>query len=155
MDSENYNDNCPQVGVSIVELILVIAIVVILSAIAYPFGVSFLARNHLKNKTNEIVSSLRIAQINSISGKEDSQWGIYIDSDNIIMYMGSSYVPPGTDQDQSYEIPGAISISPNPTELVFDKLNGDPSSTATITVTNSLGNSNTITVNEVGIVDVN
>lgn len=155
MGNENINNVKPQIGVSFVELLLIITIVTILSVGAYPFGASFLARNHLKNKTNEIISSFRIAQINSISGKEDSQWGVYVDSSSIIMFMGSSYISPGTVQDQVYEVPSTISVSPNPVEVVFDKLNGNSSSTVTITVTNAIGGSNTISVNEVGVVDVN
>ncbi|MHA2055695.1 MAG: pilus assembly FimT family protein [Candidatus Hodarchaeales archaeon] len=144
-----------QVGVSLVELLLIIAIFTIFGATAYSFGANFLSRNHLKNKTNEIVSSLRVAQINSISGKEDSQWGVYVDSNSIIMFMGSFYVSPGTSQDQTYDVQGRVSISPDPVEVVFDKLNGNPNSTVTITVSNNIGGSNTISVNEVGVVDVN
>jgi Tfp pilus assembly protein FimT len=155
MGNENINNVKPQTGVSFVELLLIIAITTILSVGAYPFGVGFLARNHLKNKTNEIVSSLRIAQINSISGKEDSQWGVYVDSSSIIMFMGSSYVAPGTNQDQIYEVPNTITIASSPAEVVFDKLNGDSSSAVTITLTNAIGDSNTIFVNEVGVADVN
>lgn len=139
-------------GVSLIELLLVIAIIAVLGATTIPAGSSFLVRNHLRNKTNEVVSSLRTAQINSLSGKENSQWGVHISASQIIMFKGSSYSAPGTSFDQKYNIPTSISITQ--TEIVFDKLTGNPDTTATITVSSNAGQSNTVTVNEVGAVDV-
>lgn len=139
-------------GITIIELLLIISIVVIMSASAYPFGASFLARNAVKNKTNEIVTSLRIAQINAISGKNDSSWGVYIDASTITMYMGSSYTSPGTAHDHIYSIPSNVSITP--AEINFSTPLGEPSTTASISVSGS-GISNTISINELGIVDVN
>lgn len=139
-------------GVSIIELLLVIAIIAVIGATTIPAGAGFLVRNHLKNKTNEVVSTLRAAQINTLSGKEDSQWGVQISSNQIIMFKGASYSTPGTTFDQEYNIPASISITQ--TEIVFDKLTGNPDTTATITVSSNVGASNTVTVNEVGVVDV-
>lgn len=140
-------------AVTLIELLLVISVIGILGASGYSFGSNFLSRNNLKNKTNEIVSSLATAQINSISGKNDSQWGLYIGNGKIVMFEGTSYVEPGSIYDQEIGVPSSISITP--TELVFDKLTGNPSATATIVVSNNLGETNTINVNEVGIVELN
>lgn len=142
-----------QRGVSLIEIILVIAIIALIGATTIPAGSAFLIRNHLRNKANELATSLRIAQINTLVGKEDSQWGVHISSSQIIMFKGATYSAPGTSFDQDYDIPASISITQ--TEVVFDKLTGNPNSTATITVSSNAGDSNTVTVNEVGAVNVN
>ena len=135
-------------GFTLIELILVVAIISILAASATSFGSNFLTRNNLENKTNEVVSSLRTAQVNAISSKEDRQWGVETTSSQIKLFaVGDSGF------DQTFSVPASISISVE--NVVFDKLTGNPDSVSTITVSNNIGESNTVTVNEVGIVDVN
>lgn len=137
-------------GFSLIEMLLVISITAIIGATTIPVASNFLARNHLKNKTNEVISSLRTAQINALSGKEDSQWGVNISTTQITLYKGSSYAGRDSAFDQSFNIPSIISITQ--AEVVFDKLTGNPDTTATITISSDIG-SNTVTVNEVGTVD--
>jgi len=141
-------------GFSILELIVSIAVFLILGTMtAIPFASRFFNKNNLENKTNEIVSSLRTAQMNSISGKEHSQWGVHIDGAKIIMFKGSSYVPPGTSLDQSYDIPPTLTITP--IDIVFDALTGNASSQTSITIQDPVSGQYVVTVNVVGSVDVN
>lgn len=139
-------------GVTLIELLLVVAIIVVVGVAIAPLGAGFLVRNQLENKTNEIVSSLRTAQLNSISGKEQSSWGVTITSNKIIMFRGSTYTSPGTAFDQSFTIPQSITITP--VQVVFDPLTGNPNTPTTIVLTSNTGDSNTVVVNEVGTVDV-
>lgn len=136
-----------EAGVSLIELLLVIAIVILIGATTIPAGSAFLVRNQLKNKTNELVFSLRIAQINTMSGKEDRQWGVEISTSTIKLYaVGDASF------DQTFSIPASISITQN--TIVFDKLTGNPSTTTTFNVSSNAGDSNTVTINEVGVVNV-
>ena|SRR3989344_7482496 len=140
-------------GVSIIELLLVVAIVTILAIPTAAVGSNFLTRNNLQNKTNEVVSSLRIAQIGSISGKEDSRWGVTVTPNQIVLFKGDTYILRDPLFDQTFSIPGSISITNF--EVVFDKVTGNPSSTWLINVSNDIGESNSVSINEIGIVDVN
>jgi prepilin-type N-terminal cleavage/methylation domain-containing protein len=141
-------------GFTLIELLLVIFIIASLGAMAIPMSSSFLLKSYLRNKTNELVSSLQTARLNTLIGKEDSQWGVYINSSQIIMFKGSSYSAPGTSFDQEYEIPNSLLVSPAPTEVVFTKLTGDVESTANISLSVDTGESKTVSVNEVGTVNV-
>ena len=140
-------------GVTLVELLIVIALIAIIGASTTPVLSNFLARNYLRNKTNELVASLRTAQINTISGKEDSQWGVNTSTSEITLFKGSSFAGRDTNFDQSFSIPATITITTD--EIVFDRLTGDPDAVATLTITSNAGDSNTVTVNEVGTVNVN
>ncbi len=134
-------------GLTLIELLIVIGIIAIVGATIIPVASGFLVRNYLKNKTNEVVSSLRTAQINSLNGKEDRQWGVVISASSIKMYaVGDAAF------DQTFSIPSSISITQD--TIVFDKLTGNPDATAAITVSSNAGQSNTIIVNEVGTVNV-
>lgn len=136
-----------QEGVSLIELILVIAIIALIGATSIPAGSAFLVRNQLRNKTYELVSTLRTAQINSLNGKEARQWGVEISASAIKLYAvdNSAF-------DQTYLIPGSISITSD--TIVFDKLTGNPDSPASLTVSSNVGDSYQVSVNEVGTVNV-
>lgn len=139
-------------GVTLIELLLVVAITVVVGVAVAPLGAGFLVRNQLENKTNEIVSSLRTAQLNSISGKEQSAWGMAVTANNIIMFRGSTYTSPGTAFDQSFTIPRSMTITP--IQVVFDPLTGNPNTPTTILLSSNTGDSSRVEVNQVGTVDV-
>lgn len=140
-------------GITIIELLLIVAIMLIISVTTASFGTSFLVRNNLKNNVNELISSLRTAQINAISSKEISRWGVNVSSDAITLYKGDSYISRDTNFDQDFSISETVSITQ--ADMVFDKITGNPGLTQTYTLTNNIGESFSVSVNEVGIVDVN
>jgi prepilin-type N-terminal cleavage/methylation domain-containing protein len=140
-------------GFTLIELLLTVSIVTLLAVPVASVGTSFLTRNDLQNNVNEVVSALRTAQINSMSGKEDSTWGVAVTGTEIVKFMGANYASRDPNYDVKFTIPQKITISSF--ELVFDKLTGNPSSTQIITLGNEIGESHTVMVNEVGVVDVN
>ena len=140
-------------GITIVELLLVIVIIGLSLAVVFPVGAGFLGRNNLQNTSNEVVSSLRTAQLNSLSSKDGSEWGVHITTSQIIMFPGKTYTPPGTSFDQKYEISPSLTVTPS--DIYFSKLNGLPNQTVIITLQNNFGQSRVISVNAEGSIDVN
>lgn len=136
-------------GFTLIELLIVIAITAILGAITIPIGSSFLVRTHHSNKTNELVSALSTAQMNSVNGKDDSLWGVEVTANQIRMYA----VNGNSAFDQTYQIPSSITI--NQDTVVFDKLTGNPDSVANFAITTNTGDTNTVSVNEVGAININ
>jgi len=139
-------------GFTIIELILVVSIISILAVVTSSVGSSFLVRNATKNVTQQLISDLRIAQLNSVSGKGDSSWGVKVGSNQLILFKGSSFASRDQSLDEVASIPSSINI--NDSEVVFQKLVGDSLPT-TITVANNVGESINISVNEAGSVNVN
>ncbi len=139
-------------GITLIELLLVIAIMTIIATSTASFGSSFLIRNRTDNKVNEVVSSLRTAQINAMSGKGNSKWGVYTTSAEIILFMGATYATRDDTYDQTFLVPASVSVSV--AEVIFDTITGNPDATDTIFISNNIGESFSISVNEVGIVDV-
>jgi Tfp pilus assembly protein FimT len=137
---------------SFIELLIILAIISVTIAGGMAINSGMLVRGYVKNTVNELVSTLRTAQNNSMNAKASSAWGVKITSSQIIMFKGGSYVPPGTAFDQKYDIPQSITVSQ--TEIVFNKLTGNPNQTATISVASNMGESHVISVNRVGTVDV-
>lgn len=150
--SKNENPQYFLEGVSLIELILVVAIISILVVSYSSIGSSFFVRNQLQNKVNELTSSVRIAQINTISAKGNSRWGVTVTGGQIVLFKGDSYALRDPIFDEKYSIPSSISITPF--EVVFEKLTGNSTGALTITVSSNLGESTQVIVNQVGSVDV-
>lgn len=140
-------------GFTLIELLLVIALISLVGASTIPVGSNFLVRNYLKNKTNEVVASLRTAQLNSLAGKEDSRWGVKTTANQIILFKGSTYAGRDSAFDQLFAIPGSITITQ--TEVVFNRLTGNPVGGATTLTVASVIGSSTVVVNAAGTVNVN
>jgi len=143
--------NC-QYGATIIELLLVIAIIAIIGASSGPVYSNFFARNYLHEKTSEIIYVLRTAQTNAISGKGDSKWGISISSSKITLFKGNTYLTRDTIFDQTFNIPQSLTITP--AEIRFDKVTGNPDSTASITLTSNANQTRTVSINQTGAVNV-
>lgn len=141
------------VGATLIELILVVAIVAILAAPIGAIGGNFLSRNSLQNSVNDIASAFRTAQIYAMNGKEDSKWGVSITGNVLTIFKGDTYSARDSTFDETSNISNRITVSS--AEVVFDKLTGNPNSTQNISVSNEAGENHSITVNEIGIVDVN
>lgn len=135
-------------GITLIEIILVVSIILILGTGVSAFGTGFLARNSFRNTTNVLVSALRIAQLNSISSREGLIWGVEVTAGDIRMFaVGDSTY------DQLTKIPSGISITAG--SVTFDNLTGSSDSPITFSLSNSLGEVVDISVNEVGVADVN
>jgi prepilin-type N-terminal cleavage/methylation domain-containing protein len=139
-------------GFTLIELLIVIALIAIIGSGVFAVGQRFLVNNAMKNKTNELVSALRTAQLNTMSGKEDSQWGVSVSSSSISQFKGSSYSGRDAAFDVTYTIPNNVSISTD--DVIFERGSGNPDAGATFTLTGT-NMTTTVTVNSLGVVDVN
>lgn len=132
-------------GLTLIELLLVIAIILILSAATTPFLSQFLLRHNYSSTVNNLLSTIRKAQSYSLSGKNNTLWGVCLNGNNIRLFTGSCNSPTFS-QDVSY--PANITIS-GLSATTFSLLRGEPNTAQTISVTSSL-NSTTVIINAAG-----
>lgn len=144
-------------GFSLIEIILVVSLLLVVTVGFSGFGVNFLNSNEIKNKTNELILSLRQAQLNSMSGKEDARWGVVVTtspSREIKLYAEgvSTY-------DQSFIYSQKIDVTNF--DVIFDKITGNPTVILgpalgnIIMISDSSGNSKIFTINSLGIINFN
>jgi type II secretory pathway pseudopilin PulG len=135
---------------TIVELLMVIALITVMMAVMIPISTDYQQRNDLDVAQTTFSQGVRRAQQLAMASDTDSQWGINAVSGNIVIFKGASYAARDTSVDESFDTSTAITIT-GQTEYVFAKLSGTPSQTGTITFTN--GNyQKTVGVNGKGIV---
>lgn len=139
-------------GFTLIEVLLSVAIISLITGMSLPILTSFNDRNDLDLTTQSIVSQLRRAQTYSRGVNGDSQWGVYAQNSNAILFKGSSYATRDTSYDEPTAISPAITVT-GPSEFLFAKLDGAPNTTGSLTLTNTNTNeTRTITINAKGMV---
>lgn len=133
-------------GITLIEILLVIAIVAILAASAAPFLSSFVLRNNHDIARDRLLGSLRKAQSYSMTKKNGAIWGVCLpDSTTIRLYRGSCNSPAFA---QDYTFNSNVTVS-GFSDVTFSKHRGEPSTTVNALITSSQS-SNTVTVNAAG-----
>lgn len=138
-------------GFTLIELILVIAIVSIIAMLSSPFYSRFLLQNAVLNTSDQIVGTLRKAQSYSMAGRQGSAWSVNYSNNAITLYKGTVFAGRNTAFDEKYSVISTVNIS-GLTNISFARGNGLPTpSTASITVSSGT-NIKTLTVNSQGVV---
>lgn len=135
-------------GFTLLEVILVTAVITVLAAIAVPVYSRLQVRNNLDVATNTSVQTLKRAQLLAQAVDGDSSWGIKLQQSNITMFKGVSFDVRDTNFDEVYTFSG---VTPSGvSEVVFSKLLGTPNATGILTLTSSDNEIQTITIGSYG-----
>src|SRR3990172_2374453 len=89
-------------GFTIIELILVVAIMLTISVMAPVFYSRFLLQNAVANTVDQLTGSLRKAQIYSMMGKQGSEWSVNYSSNTIPLYKGTSFATRDSTFDEKF-----------------------------------------------------
>lgn len=139
-------------GVTLLEVLLVLALGALIAGIGTPVYQSFQNRNNLDIAASLFVASVRRAHALSQAISDDSSWGVYVESGGGTLFRGNSYASRISGFDEFFEIP--LTITPSGlSEIVFDKLTGEPQAVGTLTLTSSSNETRIITINAKGMVD--
>ena len=135
---------------SLIELIIVIAIVMIIGVTATTFGAGTMLSNNLEVDKRMLVSSLQKARSYAMVKKSNLAWGVCYTGGMIRVFGGSCASPTIKDD---YDVSNSTVISGLST-VIFSNLRGEPDATQSITLT---GNNKTITVsvNALGGIQIN
>lgn len=129
-------------GFSLLEIVVVLAVLALILAIAMSTYLSNQQLPQLNNATQEIINILRLAQNQTIASKQNSQYGVYFDTSTLperyVLFKGSSYASRDTAFDQIYTIPVSAEFyqvnTGGANQVVFDKLTGSTENTGNISL---------------------
>ncbi|MFZ2072187.1 MAG: hypothetical protein WAV10_00685 [Minisyncoccia bacterium] len=147
-----------QKGITIVEILFVIGIILIIFMIVIPSFGELRQKQMLKTASEDISSSLDKARGNAFASVGSSEYGVHFESDKIVIFKGTVY----SNIDPNNEIINIISpanisninLSGGGSEIYFNKLSGVSNKTGTITVSVS-SFSKIITISTTGASSVN
>ena len=142
-----------QKGITIIEILFVIGIIVIIFMVVTPSFGRFRQVQMLKTTSQDVVSALDKARGNALASVDSSEYGVHFQSDKIVIFKGTVY-PSLNPNNENINIisPATISninLSGGGSEVYFNRLSGAPNKTGMITVSVS-SDSKIITISATG-----
>lgn len=113
-------------GFTLIELLIVVGLLISIAVVSIPVYTSLYTVQPLHSTREEILSNLRLAQEMARSGKNNSNFGIYIELDTYTLYQGSSYIDRVQSEDRIFSLPNNIHIT-GIDDINFTKKTGEPS----------------------------
>lgn len=143
-------------GITAIELLIVISIVVLIGIITVPSLVSFRKDQALQNTTNAVVSLLQEARAKTTASYNNMVYSVIVDTTSATMFTGTTYnaLEP-TNKVVSYETPVArqsITLTGGGSTVTFDRLKGTTAQHGTLVLGITGGASKTITLSPSGVI---
>jgi Tfp pilus assembly protein FimT len=114
-------------GFTLIEAGITIAISIIILSIILPVGINFYLDYQFDSEHSLLFSLFQFARNLAMVNRNESDHGVYWDSESFIVFQGSSFAARDQSQDKPFPRAGAISVS-GPTEIVFSALSGQTAS---------------------------
>lgn len=153
--------NFSQKGITFIELLIVIAIIIILIAVVSPQFSKVKNLQILKGTGEDVVSLLRKARSETLASLNSTEYGVHFSSNQVVLFSGTTYNPnSASNQIDSISSPAtisAISLTGGAVDVYFNRLSGTASKTGTITISISSDASltKTITISGTGVASIN
>lgn len=155
--------NIKNKGISLIEILVIISIISILSAVVISNLSSFHKQQVLKNTTEDLVSLLSEARNSTISSKNSTNYGVRIQTDNAILFTGANFADDVSNKQINFDpavlvpITGGINLAGGGSDIVFSRITGDTANNGTIVIqlTSDSSKQKTISINSLGIIGVN
>ncbi|MBI2337950.1 prepilin-type N-terminal cleavage/methylation domain-containing protein [Candidatus Daviesbacteria bacterium] len=138
-------------GFTLIELILVVAIISFIALLSSPFYSRFLLQNAVDNTKDQLVGSLRKAQTYSMMGKRGSAWSVNFSTNTITLYKGTSFASRDASFDEKFSVNPNVSVA-GITDISFARATGLPAPAGATINISSANNNKSVTVNSQGVV---
>jgi len=140
-----------------IEIMIVIALMTLMLGLSLLYSQTSIVRSDLNSQRSGLISQLRLAQSNAMSGKKGASYGVHIKSDSYTTFTGSSYVADGTGN-FIYNLPSTIqltnlSLNGSGSNVIFTSPKGETSEYGSIDIySEQIQKTSTITINQFGVV---
>lgn len=149
-------------GISLIEILIIIAIMFVVSFVAMPSLINFQREQSLKNTTENIISFLNKAKSDSSSSLNSNNYGVHFEDNYMVYFSGSTFSESGPDNkminfESGTSIPsGGISLNGGGNDVIFPRLTGDTTGYGTITIqlTAKTTHQKIITIGKIGSISI-
>lgn len=139
-------------GFTLIELILVIAVLSIVAMLSSPFYSRFLLQNAVGNTEDQLIGSLRKAQTYAMSGRQSDSWSVNYSSNTITLYKGTSFSGRNSAFDERFSVNPTVSVT-GFSDMSFAHATGMPTPTSASVTVSSGNNIKTFTVTSQGVIN--
>lgn len=137
-------------GVTLIEIIVVIAIAGILLGVGVPLTWDFYLQGELRAERANAVAYLRAARTRAMSNKGESAHGVAVAGNNFVIFEGPSYAGRNVSRDQLFPRSPGIAVT-GTTEVVFAQLSGRSASSTILLASPNAGAA--VRVNSEGLIE--
>lgn len=141
-----------QKAFTLLEVLIIVVIISILISLTLPLGLDFYRSQQLETHTQGIVQTLRRAQLKAMSSEADSNFGVYLTSENYTLFQGDSYNTRYSQYDEVFYLPAILTLT-GLSQIVFSKLEGELNIAGDI-ILKSNSETRTININEMGRINL-
>ena len=143
-------------GLTLIELILVVAVMTTVGILSAPVYSRFLTQNAVEEAATIVSQNLRKAQWYALMSRKSSVsgWGVYYldnPAQEMVLYQGTSFAARNSALDEKTKLPGRIGVTNF--EVNFTRVTGIPGGLPTIIISGQ-GNTRSISINGMGVVSV-
>lgn len=137
-------------GFTLVELVIVVALMAGFALLGIPFGVESYRDYVLISTTRDMVSLLRRAETFALANASSSSYGVSFRADRAVLFKGMTYASRETVFDEEHVLSPSVVVGATD-DVVFAPLSGMPGATTSVTVSNGF-RSQGIDVNIHGVI---
>jgi len=145
-----------QRGFTLIELLLVMVLVSILAIFVFSSLIDYRDRQTSRATILEVSSLIKETRHKTLSAETDSQFGIHIANDGVVVFEGGVY-DAGDAANRNFFFANTnflTQFSDGSDEIVFSRLTGIPSATGTIDIGDLRSNSTTtLTITSSGLIE--
>lgn len=145
-----------QRGITAIEILLVVSILVVIAIVTVPSFVSFRKNQALQNTTNSVVSLLQEARAKTLGSYNNTFYSVYVDTSSATLFTGGTYSSVDTtNKTTPFESPVVLqstTLLGGGAQVSFDRLKGTTAQSGTIVVGIPGGASKTISVSASGVI---
>lgn len=156
-------------GFTLIEILLVVSLTVIMAGLLAPVLFDALSRGDARSYALQAVDTLREAQSSTMSGRANARYGVHFEQNKLVMFQGAVYSAVDTNNlPQSLTgraVITSVTLSPGGActvatgagncDIHFAKVRGAPTETGSIVFTDLTGQSRTVSINAVGLIEWN
>lgn len=145
-------------GITIIEILIVIAVLGIIFSIVIPQFSKMRENQALKNGVQDILSSVNKARSQTLASLNSSVYGVHFQADKVIIFKGAVFsVGDAGNETIDITTPAIISniaLAGGGNEIYFNRLSGAPNTTGAVTVSTP-AYSKIITISATGVASSN
>jgi len=145
-------------GFSLVEVLVSVGVLVLIGITSLTSFVSYQRKEALDKNTAKIEALLEQARSMTLSSKDDTQYGVHIESGKLVLFQGNAYSPAAA-TNLITNLPGSViastTLSGGGNDIIFDRIQGTTNEygTTTLSLTAQASSTKSIIIYKTGLIE--
>ncbi len=147
-------------GVTLLETLVVVAILMLIGGVVVASLSNFRAQKTMDAAVEQVLAAFSQAHFDTLSSMDDKQYGVHIESDKVVYYVGPTYIA-GTTTNVIYRfvVPVEIvniSLAGGGSDVLFKRLSGGTSQSGTFIIRAKANDTlqTVVTINGTGAISI-